>query len=161
MRFSTLAIGYGGTISDPHASAHPLIAQRPVDPRAATTLRELHMEGLRLLLASNARADQDRALALRLAGIEGLFTALVLSHQIGVGKPHAAFYHAVLIACRVPAGQVLWVGSNITNDVIGPLQHGFGAAVLISRPYAATTPPPNLLAMSHIADLPNLLRTWQ
>jgi hypothetical protein len=49
------------------------------------------MEGWRLVLASNAGAHQDRPLALRPAGIEDLFTALGVSHDIGVDKPCDAF----------------------------------------------------------------------
>ena len=60
-----------------------MIGQKPVDPAAAAALRILHDElGMRLVLA-NTQPHETRWPALQQAGIDGLFTAAVLSYPLG------------------------------------------------------------------------------
>ncbi|TMR08889.1 HAD family hydrolase [Nonomuraea turkmeniaca] len=157
MRYAAIAVDYGGTITCPDAPVDPELRQRRVDPRAATALHILHSCGHRLVLVSNNRPDQDRGRALQLAGLQDVFATLVLSQELGVGKPHPAFYRAALDACDVPAEQVLWVGNNVVNDVLGPLAHNVGAAVLIGRPPKGAVLPERVTALDHVAGLPRLL----
>ncbi|MGV9386156.1 HAD family hydrolase [Nonomuraea sp. NPDC003707] len=161
MRPQAVVTDYGDTLTDPHADPDPRRGQRPVAPDAVIALRALHDLELRLVLASNNRQDQPRRLALREAGVEDLFAAVVLSDEIGIGKPHAEFYRRVITACDVPAGQALWVGNNLDHDVRGPLKMGFGRAVLIGAPPPGTVLPPHSLSIEHIAELPGLIRRWK
>src|SRR5690606_2858685 len=117
--------------SRPGDPPDPKLGQRPVTPAAAKALRELHELGFRLVLASNTLPGQSRWAALKQAGVEDLFAAVVESQGIGVAKPDPEFYRFLVAACGVPADAWM-VGDNLSNDVVGPLRYGFGGAVLIN-----------------------------
>ena len=109
---SVIATDYGGTISLDRIDH--LIGQKPVDPAAAAALRILYDDlGLRLVLASNTQPHETRWPALQQAGIDGLFTAAVLSYPLGVRKPFPVFYQVMLATVGCPAGQVLFVGDHL------------------------------------------------
>jgi len=149
----------GGTISA-DAIDH-LIGQRPVDPDASAALRTLHDTlGLRLILASNTMPCETRWPALRQAGIDGLFSAALLSYPLGVRKPDPLFYRLVLAAAEAPPGQVLFVGDNLQCDIAAPLAHGMRAALV--RPHGLRTGemlPGGALLIRHVSELPALLET--
>ncbi|MGI5292735.1 HAD family hydrolase [Nonomuraea polychroma] len=158
MRYSAVAVDYGGTISEPDVD--PRLGQKPVAADAVDALVALHDLRLRLVLVSNNEPHEDRLLALRQAGVDQLFADLVLS-QTGIGKPHPAFYRRAITACGVPAAQVLWVGNNLRNDVVGPLRHGVGAAALVGRPRPGEVLPRGALVIGHVGELPDLFRRWR
>ncbi|MCP2359710.1 FMN phosphatase YigB (HAD superfamily) [Nonomuraea thailandensis] len=152
---------YGGTLSAPNTHVDPVLGQRPVDPRAIIAVRELHDLDYALALSSNNRPGQDRSLALRQAGIEDMFDAVVTSEEVGVGKPAREFYRRVIATFGVPPDQVMSVGNNLTNDVVGALQYGFGGAVLIRHDGALRTGevlPAGAVMITHIDELADLLR---
>ena len=152
-----LAVDYGSTIST-DAIDH-LIGQKPVDPAAAAALRTLHDElALRIILASNTQPHETRWPALQKAGIDNLFSVVLLSYPLGIRKPDPLFYRLVLAAAEAPPGQVLFVGDNLQCDVAAPLSHGMRAALV--RPHGlkpAETLPDGALLIRHVSDLPALL----
>ena len=78
-----LAVDYGSTIST--GTIDHLIGQKPVDPEAASALRALHDDhGLRIILASNTQPYETRWPALQKAGIDDLFSVVLLSYPLGV-----------------------------------------------------------------------------
>ncbi|WP_218034627.1 HAD family hydrolase [Acrocarpospora corrugata] len=103
---------------------------RPVDPVAIVALRRLHTAGLRLVLASNTKTEQDRRLALRRAGIEDVFKVVLQSAQLGVAKPAPIFYRMVIAAAGCAPERILFVGDNMAGDVVGPLGQGMSAALV-------------------------------
>lgn len=152
-----LVTDYGSTISA-EAIDH-LIGQKPVDPEAATALRTLHDDlGLTIILASNTQPNETRWPALQKAGIDDLFSVVLLSYPLGVRKPDPLFYRLVLAAAGAPPGQVLFVGDNLQCDVVAPLAHGMRAALV--RPQwlrPGETLPDGVLLIRHVAELPALL----
>ena len=154
-----IALDYGGTIS--LDTVDHLIAQKPVDPSAATALRVLGEDlGLRLILASNTLPCETRWPALQQAGIAGLFRVALLSYPLGVRKPDPLFYDLVLAAAGCPARQVLFVGDNLGCDVTAPVTRGMRAALV--RPYGlcpGEVLPAGALLIRHVRDLPELLET--
>lgn len=78
-----IALDFGGTISLDRIDHQP--REKPVDPAAAAAvaLRALHQDGIRLLLASNTLPCKMRWPALKQAGIDGLFRAVLLSYPLG------------------------------------------------------------------------------
>ena len=129
---SVIATDYGGTISLDRLDH--LLGQKPVDPAAAAALRVLHDDlGIGLVLASNTQPHETRWPALQQAGIDGLFSAAVLSYPLGVRKPSPAFYRIVLAAAGCPAAQVLFVGGHLENDAAAPARHGMRAALVRPR----------------------------
>jgi FMN phosphatase YigB (HAD superfamily) len=151
------ALDYGGTISA--SRIDHLLGEKPVDPAAAAALRVVHDDlGVRLILVSSTLPGERRWPALAAAGIDGLFCCALLSYPLGTTKPDPLIYQLLLAAAGCPAGQILFVGNNLHNDVIAPMQHGMRAALV--RPgglRAAETLPGGALVISHVADLPALL----
>ncbi|MBS7527028.1 YjjG family noncanonical pyrimidine nucleotidase [Fusibacter paucivorans] len=58
---------------------------------------------------------------LKLAGIESLFDAVIISEQVGVNKPDPAIFEAALkrVDYHGPMGSVLMVGDNLNADILG------------------------------------------
>ena len=156
---SVIATDYGGTISA-DAIDH-LIGQKPVDPAAAAALRTLHDDlGMRIVLASNTQPHETRWPALQKAGIDDLFSVVLLSYPLGVRKPDPSFYRLVLAAAGARPGQVLFVGDNLGCDVAAPLAHGMRAALV--RPRGLRTGeklPGGALLIQHVSELPALVET--
>jgi FMN phosphatase YigB (HAD superfamily) len=154
-----IALDYGGTISA-DAIDH-ILGQKPVDPASAAALRVLHDDlGMLLVLASNTQPHETRWPALQQAGIDGLFTAAILSYPLGVRKPSPLFYEIVLAAAGCPAGEVLFVGDHLENDVAAPARHGMRTALV--RPHGrrrGEALPDGALLISHVRELPPLLQT--
>jgi len=157
LRCRAVALDFGGTISA-EAIDH-LIGQKPVDPAAAAALRVLHDDlGMRLLLGSNTQPGESRWPALQQAGIDGLFTAAILSYPLGVRKPAPLFYALVLAAAGCPASEVLFVGDHLENDVAGPARHGMRTALVRPRGLRpGEVLPDGTLLIAHVRELPPLL----
>ena len=155
---TVIATDYGRTISLDRIDH--MIGQKPVDPEAAAALRVLHDDlGLGLVLASNTQPHETRWPALQQAGIDGLFTAAVLSYPFGVRKPFPVFYQVVLAAADCPAGQVLFVGDHLENDAAAPIRHGMQAALVRPRGLRpGEVLPDGALLITHVSQLPSLLQ---
>jgi FMN phosphatase YigB (HAD superfamily) len=95
-----VALDYGQTLSAPASPG----TSSPVDLAAVPAVRALAARGVRLILASNTRAGQDRRPELAAAGLSGLFAAVLLSSELGFAKPSCPFFAAVAAAagCRSP-----------------------------------------------------------
>jgi haloacid dehalogenase-like hydrolase len=102
MRYGAVAVDCGGTLTE--GEEDPALRQRPIAPDAAAALRDLHALGLRLILVSNTRPQQDRRLALRAAGIANLFAITSQSDSLGVTKPDPAGLPTGDRCRRLPAG---------------------------------------------------------
>jgi putative hydrolase of the HAD superfamily len=73
---------------------------------------------LPLALVTNgvSRLQRDKLAA---TGIEGYFSVVVASEEIGVAKPDPAMFQAALSALRAAADEVVMVGNDIDRDVAG------------------------------------------
>jgi putative hydrolase of the HAD superfamily len=73
---------------------------------------------LPLALVTNgvSRLQRDKLAA---TGIEGYFSVVVASEEIGVGKPDHAMFHAALSALGASADEVVMVGNDVDRDVAG------------------------------------------
>ncbi|MGA4538441.1 HAD family hydrolase [Uniformispora flossi] len=122
------ALRCGADVPDAAEAAEAVFASLPdaaVDADAASTVRALHRQGWRCVLACNTeRSAAARLRTLAEAGIADCFASAVLSSEIGFRKPHPEFYAVVARACAVPADQILFVGDNLSKDVLGPRAYG-------------------------------------
>jgi hypothetical protein len=110
--------------------------------------------------SSNTQPHETRWPALQQTGIDGLFSAAVLSYPLGVRKPSPAFYRIVLAAADCPAGQVLFVGDHLENDAAAPARHGMRAALVRPRGLRpGEVLPDGALLITHVSELPPLLQT--
>jgi FMN phosphatase YigB (HAD superfamily) len=108
--------------------------------------------------SSNTQPHETRWPALQKAGIDDLFSVVLLSYPLGVRKPDPLFYRLVLAAAGAPPGKVLFVGDNLACDVVGPISHGMRAALV--RPEGlrpGEVLPGGALLIQHVRELPALL----
>lgn len=154
------------TIGDPAAVAHAIWQRVPdavIDPQAADAVRDLRRRRFAVILACNTqRPGALRLATLAAAGLDASFTDLVLSSELGVGKPDRRFYAAVARAAKEATGWgsagICHVGDTLAKDVTGPMTCGM-SAVLVRVPGAGTWPPvpDGVPVIEHLADLPDLL----
>ena len=106
-------------LADELAVAYPAIrrALRPLDPEAEAILDEL-ARSYRLGLLTNGAADVQRE-KLAATTLAARFAAIVISSDIGVGKPDPAVFRAALDALGVPADDAVMVGDSLERDVAG------------------------------------------
>ena len=94
---------------------------RVLHPGAIALLDELAGMGLRLGVVSNTPDPPELVTELIAAdGVAGRVDALVLSSKLGVRKPHPEVYRELLRLLGVAAGEVLFVGDRVEQDVVGP-----------------------------------------
>lgn len=88
-------------------------------------------------------------------GLEGLnrCPVRVVSSEIGFRKPSADFYQAVCAKLQLPAENILMVGDDLTNDIIGATSYGLKAAWINRRREDSMCLPPNAIEIHHLTDL--------
>lgn len=82
----------------------------------------------------------------------------VVSSEIGFRKPSADFYQAVCQQLQLPAEQILMVGDDLTNDIIGATSCGLRAAWINRRREDSMCLPPNAVEIHHLTDLVALFK---
>ncbi len=90
-------------------------------PDALPTLARLSKR-FRLGVISNGFANVDAI------GIAHHFEAVVSAHEVGVSKPAREIYAACAERMSLAPAQLLYVGDDPANDVVGPSQAGWSAA---------------------------------
>ena len=87
-------------------------------PGALDTLAALGREGIKLALISNGNALEQRA-KVRRAGLEQLFTSILIGGEFGVAKPDPRVFLHTLERLEVEAADTWMVGDNLVNDIGG------------------------------------------
>lgn len=99
-----------------------------VYPDVLEVLQGLQVRGVTMGVLSNW--DTRLGALLEGLGLMSYFRHVVLSAVVGWEKPHPRIFAAALELAGVPAGQVLHVGDNYRQDVIGARQAGIYAVWL-------------------------------
>ena len=127
-----------GLRGDPAAAAQTCtqaMSQRELFPDVKPALAELRRRW-RTALLSNA----DDAYLFPIVKRHGLaFEVAISSEQARAYKPHPAAFRVVLDALGVPAGQCVYVGDNLFDDVLGSVNVGM-VAVWLNRNGAVRDP---------------------
>lgn len=121
-------------------------------PDAAPVLRQLADSGLRIRIASNFDG-RLRPIIRGLPELAPWAEDLVISSEVGWRKPHPSFYEAALASLGLPAGCVLSVGDDETNDLEGARDAGLHALLLDRR----TEPPGALATIGGLDAIPRWL----
>jgi putative hydrolase of the HAD superfamily len=147
-------------VADPALAAEAAVAyarerrQRHVPfPDALATIRRLS-ETFRLGLITNGDSAMQRA-KLQGSGLEPYFpeSLVIVSGDLGIGKPALEIYATALARAGVTASEALMVGDNPTNDVVGAQNAGL-RAVYVVRPHRVL--PPEVQPFQIISELAEL-----
>ena len=90
-------------------------------PDALQALERLSKR-FRLGVISNGFADVS------VIGIGSYFETVISAHEVGVSKPDPRIYAACVASMRLAPAQMLYVGDDPHNDIIGPSAAGLRAA---------------------------------
>lgn len=92
-------------------------------PGAVEVLHRLQQGGVRLGLLTNGAASVQRE-KIESSGLGLHFDAMVVSGEIGTGKPEPAIFRHLLARLGVPAGETLMVGNSLARDIMGGKRAG-------------------------------------
>ena len=106
-------------------------------------------------LLTNGPSDIQR-LKLDQAGLSDAFGAVVISGEVGVGKPSAEVFLAVLDALGARPDNSVMVGDSWERDVVGALDVGM-RAVWIADGRPAPRPDPRVTVVDSVRELDDLL----
>ena len=121
---------------------------------AVATIRRLRDSGIRVGLLTNGPSELQRR-KLAVTGIEPELDAIGVSAELGVHKPAAAAFEAVLELLGCSAAEAAMVGDSLANDVEGALAHGFARVVWVSPGRAL--PPAGAFRVRRLAEVPAVL----
>ena len=105
-------------------------AGETIDPEAEPVLRDLHGDH-RLALLTNGAGDVQREKLAR-TPLAGYFAEIVISVEVGVGKPDPRLFEIALGRLGVAASDAVMVGDSRLRDVAGAQRAGM-RAVWIDR----------------------------
>ncbi|MBT9134577.1 MAG: (S)-2-haloacid dehalogenase 4A [Firmicutes bacterium] len=100
-------------------------------PWAIEVLEQIKHKGYRLALLSNW--DASARSILRSVGLDAFFEVILISSEVGYEKPDARIFHKLLSELRCTADEVVYVGDNYYDDVIGAQALGIDAVLV--NPY--------------------------
>ena len=88
-------------------------------PGAGELLLALRRSGIKIALLSNATSGRYVTRALRGFGWDGFFDPLLVSADLGIRKPHAEAFRAVLKHWDLEPGEIAMIGDSLYHDVGG------------------------------------------
>jgi putative hydrolase of the HAD superfamily len=100
-------------------------ASQELFPETEKVLRELRSL-YKLAILTNGAPDLQRE-KIAYSGLTHYFDAIVVSGEVGVGKPDPATFKAALDQLAIPAHMTLMVGDSLERDMLGASQSGLRA----------------------------------
>ena len=125
-------------------------------PGAEDALKALGSR-FRLAMITNGLIDVQRT-KVEKTGIGPLFELVVISGELGFGKPNPEIYHHTLRQLGIGPGEAVMVGDNIRRDVAG--SQAVGITGVWIEPTGTGTPPDGIqpdITIATLAELPALL----
>lgn len=112
-------------------------------------------ERYQLGMITNGIPDVQRV-KIDATGIAPLFDAIVVSGELGVGKPEPAIYQHALDLLGATAGETIMVGDSFRRDVLGSQAHSLrGVWISMGRPQPEPGDP--WMVIESLAELPERL----
>jgi len=125
-------------------SGHPLL------PGAAETVQAAAGR-FRLGLLTNGPSDIQH-LKLDQTGLAGHFGSVVISGELGRGKPDPAIFQAVLAELEVAPDRTVMIGDSWERDVAGAVEAGLAGAVWVAAGREPPeTPPPGITVVQAVS----------
>jgi putative hydrolase of the HAD superfamily len=122
---------------------------------AAPTLDALRDDHALALVTNGASCLQREKLAA--SGLADGFDAIVVSGDLGRGKPDPAIFAHALRALGAEPGEAVMVGDNLAKDVDGALAVGLGAIWVNRDGKERPADRPDLVEIGGLAELPSVL----
>lgn len=92
-------------------------------PGAEEILRRLRAAGARIGLLTNGAPDLQRE-KLERSGLAVFLDAVVVSGEVGTGKPEPEIFHHLLKALAAEPSESLMVGNSLARDIVGGKRAG-------------------------------------
>jgi FMN phosphatase YigB (HAD superfamily) len=127
-----------------------VFADRDLHPDALPCFDALRAGGLRLGAAGNMYAHHEEFLRPHVDFVGS-------SERWGVEKPADGFFARVVEEAGVPAGEILYVGDRVDNDVVPALAAGLHAVRIRRGAHAEVDSPTGVVTIESLADLPGVL----
>lgn len=89
---------------------------------------------------TNGFAEAQRAKLARFPELTASFSAIVISEEEGVLKPHPALFRIATARAGVDPAEILYVGDSLHSDVVGGLNAGWQVAWFTDGPEVAGEP---------------------
>lgn len=124
-------------------------------PDARELLQELSGT-YRLGLVTNGAPDLQRE-KLTASGLEPFFSAVVVSGELGIGKPRPEIFHAAIEALGTKPSEALMVGNSLRRDIAGAQASGLRSIWIEipgSEETAAATPD---FTIHHLVEIRKIL----
>ncbi|HEV2011746.1 MAG TPA: HAD family hydrolase [Candidatus Limnocylindria bacterium] len=134
--------------------------QRQFCPPYSDALPAVELAGrdYRLALTTNGPSDVQRA-KLRASGLDRFFPVVVVSADIGTGKPDPEIFRIALDQLGVTREEAVVVGDSHERDIVGAFSAGI-ASILVDRSRTNTDGPPRATAtIASLADLASAVAT--
>jgi len=131
--------------------------ERNLRPEVPGVLEAIKKMGYKIGLISNVNSRGQVPTNLREYQIIDYFNPIVLSSEFGRRKPDPAIFHYAASQACVPTSRCLFVGDQISRDILGAHRAGFQLGVQIN--HQTLTEPQTSLAVPDyiIADMTELL----
>jgi FMN phosphatase YigB (HAD superfamily) len=127
-----------------------VFADRDLHADALPCLGALRSRGLRLGAAGNMRAVHEDFLRAHVDFVGS-------SERWNVWKPDAGFFEQVVREAGAPAGEILYVGDRVDNDVLPALAAGLHAVRIRRGAHAQVESPAGTITIGSLEELPGVL----
>jgi FMN phosphatase YigB (HAD superfamily) len=124
-----------------------VLADRDLHADALPCLAALRAQGLRLGAAGNMYSHHEEFLRPHVDFVGS-------SERWGVEKPDAGFFVHVVEEAGVPAGEILYVGDRVDNDVVPARAAGLHALRIRRGAHARHESPPGVITIGSLTELP-------
>jgi FMN phosphatase YigB (HAD superfamily) len=127
-----------------------VFADRDLHPDALPCFAALRARGLRLGAAGNMYAHHEEFLRPHLDFVGS-------SERWGVEKPAEGFFAQIVKKAGVPAGDIVYVGDRVDNDVLPALAAGLRTVRVRRGAHAHVESPAGTTTIDSLAELPEAL----
>ena len=121
-----------------------LVLRADCIPGAVKTMRRLYDEGYTILMVADGLVQSFHN-TMTQNGLDDIFTAKIISEQVGEQKPSQRMFQAAMDAAGLTEAdkkRIIMVGNNIRRDVLGANRFGIRSVLLTWSPrysYVAET----------------------
>lgn len=127
-----------------------------LEPDAVALFRRLRSAGIYVGLLSNW--DSRLGVVLSELGVREEFDSVIVSHSIGLEKPHNAMFVAAERAACVSGSGVVIVGDSFEQDIVPAIARGWRA--LWIHDGECTALPPTARQVAHFESAARTLESW-